>query len=352
MTNEATATIDVDAPVDTDGPVEDAPLNAAGELMTVAVGLVEVPKLLLRGVQRKTEGFQYLRDAIKKEGLLHPLVVRREQVGGLEKFILVDGLQRLTIIKDLGYTEVTVNVVDRDQNEAHVTSLITNLCRIDTRPADQGRQLLRVLNAKPEYTLSDLARECCQSEDWVTKRMSLANLIGEAAAAVNTNRMKLQNAFVLAKFDDPEMQQQHLAAAISEPPISFVPEMRKLQAAQKAAKKQGKDAKDAKVEWKPVAICQKKAVLVGEYNALHKSEGESQLAALVKKHGVKTVDDAVKLFTAWVLTLDEDGQAKQASAHKAKAEANKKRNDLAKAERERQKAAEEQRRLADLTANV
>lgn len=288
----------------------------------------------LRGVQRQTEKYLLLLDSVKKKGVLNSITVREQldPTTGTKFYGLIDGLQRYTAACDAGLPEIPANVVTMDDAEVLEAQLVTNLNRIETKPADVSKHLLRILSRNPFMTKSQLAERVSQSLTWVEQRLGLADLRKEIQELVNTGKIHLTNAYALSKIDESE-QMSHVEAAMSESPKTFVPRMKQRVKELRDAAKSGADS--STVGFQPVQYMQK----VGDVKK-ELEEGCPIGKVLLKKHNVTDPVEAFKLAVEWLLHFDPDSKEEQRRDYDAKAKKREEEKERLKAEREAKKQAD------------
>lgn len=309
----------------------------------IPVSRIRKSDVALRGVQRQSEKYQLLLDSVKKRGVLNSILVREQKdpETGTVFYGLVDGLQRFTAATDAGLEKIPANIVDMDDAEVLETQLITNLNRIETKPADVSKHLLRILSRNPFMTKSNLAERVSQSLTWVEQRLGLSDLKEDIKVLVNEGKIHLTNAYALSKIDEEE-QGQHVEAAMTESPKTFVPRMKQRAKEIKDAHKSGKDAGQA--AFSPVQFMQK----VGDVKKEVES-GYPMGLALCKKHGLdETALEGWKLALLWSLHFDEDSKEEQKREHDRK----KAERDAEKARVKEQREKEKQQRAAQEAASI
>lgn len=323
---------------------------AAGGVQNIPLALIEKSEVALRGVNRQSEEFQQLVNSIRKRGVLNSILVRKIVApGGVVKYGLIDGLQRFTASGDAGRTHIPANVVEMDDAELLEAQIITNMNRIATKPAELSKHLLRMLSRNPVMTIVQLAEKVCQSESWVSQRLSLNKLDSKIQELVDNEQIQLTNAYALSKIPEEE-QGEHVDAAMTESPKTFVPRMKARVKEIRDAKNKGRDAGAA--EFKPTQHLQKVGDVKHEYAVLHGEEkGDSMLKAVLEKNGVKLSGDtekAIKLALAWMLHFDPQSQEEQ----KAKAEARKKRQKEEAERRKKEREKEKEKKAAQVAADI
>lgn len=318
-------------------------VRAASRPASIPLSLIRKSDIALRGVQRQNEKYQQLLDSVRKRGVYNSITVREQKdpATGTLFYALVDGLQRFTAATDAGLIEIPANVVNMDDAEVLEAQLITNLQKIETKPADISKQLIRILARNPFMTKTMLAERCSQSITWVEQRLGLSNLKEGVQKLVNEGKIHLTNAYALSKIDEEYQTEELVEAAISESPKTFVPRMKARIKEIRDANKQGRDP--AAAEFQPVQYMQK----IGDVKAEFESSATG--SALVRKAGLP--DGAIegwKLAMAWILHFDQDSKEEQKRDYdrkKAERDAEKER---LKAEREKEKERKAAAAAADI----
>lgn len=342
---------DLDSVASADGAFNDPAAEAEKEVFkraasvpqTISLALIRKSDVALRDVQRQTEGYQMLLDSVRKRGVYNSITVReqRDANTGAIFYALVDGLQRFTAATDAGLSEIPANVVSMDDAEVLEAQLITNLQKIQTRPADISKHLLRILARNPFMTKSQLAERCSQSLTWVEQRLGLANLNEKVQTLVNSGKIHLTNAYALSKLQE-EDQAEYLEDAMTESPKTFVPKMKARIKEVRDANKSGKDA--APIGFIPVQHMQKVGDVKSEFASGAMGEALCNRAGL----GIGSVD-GFKLAIAWMLHFDEDSKKEQEREYNRKQADRKANSEKAKLDREKEKERKAAEALADVS---
>jgi ParB/RepB/Spo0J family partition protein len=206
--------------------------------MMLPVASIEVSESALRQAQTQSEKFEEVKRSIQKYGILENLTVRPSKTAeGM--YTLIDGLQRLTIAKMLGLEEVPVYIMDVSEADALLLQIQTNLQSIDTKPAEYGKQLVRILRHEPDLTASKLAERLCKSPEWVNTRLGLAKLHTDIQKLVDDGTIVLANARMLSGLS-PEDQANWVGRAVNETSDVFVPAISEFIKDSKKAAREGK----------------------------------------------------------------------------------------------------------------
>lgn len=311
----------------------------------IPIALIERSEVALRDVNRQTESYQLLVNSIRKKGVLNSILVREIQLpGGVKKYGLIDGLQRFTAAQDAGLAEIPARVVEMDDAELLEAQIITNMNRVQTRPADLSKHLLRILSRNPFMTKKELAERTCQSLSWIEQRLSINKLKPEIQELVNEGKIHLTNAYALSKIPEEE-QGEYVDAAMTESPKTFVPRMKARVKEIRDAKHAGRDA--GKAEWRPVMHLQKVGVVKEEYQKVKEGTKDSQVLTLIK--GLKEPRQVAEMVLAWALHYDPESQKEQKRRHEVREKKRKEAQEKLKAERERKKQERAAAAQADIT---
>lgn len=321
--------------------------NAAGRMENVAVDSVSLPEYALRDAQTDSPEFLRLKDNIAKKGLMFAILVKELPTSTPEnpKYGLIDGLQRFTIAKMLGWKTIPSMVLDLDEAEIAETQIIANAVRVTTTPAQFSTQLRRILNSNPTLTRDELAKRLSMSVSWLDDRLSLNNLTSEAATLVDEGKIQLSKAFALAKL--PKANQNDF---LEEGCTDTYPEfsgkiearLKEIRAANRSGQKVGER------EFVAVPHVRK----LSEIEPIVKGEDTTTVDLIINMSNPQTIREAVLKTIEWCVQLDpktieekkkKDEQIKAERAAKAAA----KQAEQAEAKK---KAASE--RIAELTASA
>ena len=138
-----------------------------------------------------------LAQSIKEQGILQPLVVRRQASGRYE---IVVGERRWRAAQLAGLESVPVLVRDLNNDETAKIALIENLQREDLNALDQARGLQRL---QREFNLSQdaLGKAVGKSRSAVTNLLRLLNLVPEVQVLLEEGRIEMGHARALLSVD-------------------------------------------------------------------------------------------------------------------------------------------------------
>jgi len=141
-----------------------------------------------------------LAQSIKEQGVLQPLVVRRQASG---RFEIVVGERRWRAAQMAGLPKVPAIVRDLNNDETAKIALIENLQREDLNALDQARGLQRLQH---EFNLSQdaLGKAVGKSRPAVTNLLRLLNLTPEVQVLLEEGKIEMGHARALLSADSPK----------------------------------------------------------------------------------------------------------------------------------------------------
>ncbi len=304
------------------------------EMATVQLTEIKENPVALRAVDRENVQYLNLVQDVKRRGVITPISVRQQQDGDDSYFEICDGLHRYSAAVDAGLTVIDVVIKNYDDAEVEETQLIANLIRVDTKPVDYTKHLLRMMTRNPLMTMSELGSRISQSEAFINQRLSLLKLDPAIQALVNESEIKLNNAYALSKLP-PEEQHNFTDAAMTQKPAEFVPAVQARAKELRDAKRSGKEASD--VVWEPTAHLRKLGELKAEFANAEVGP------AIVAAAGCETAAEGFAAGIAYAISLD----AASVESQKAKADQRIAERDSAKIRRKAEAEAKKAVKAAE-----
>lgn len=292
------------------------------DLRVIPIDDIRENPVALRSVNRTSESYLGLVDSIRQEGVLNAITVREatDTETGQSFLMLIDGLHRFMAAQDAGLDAIPANVLDKTDAEVLATQVMANVHKVETRPVEYSRQLIRILSYDPLLTTAALAARLSKSPAWISERLGLLKLDDSIAEMVNEGKVNLSNAYALAKLPKEE-QADFVDRAMTMSPQEFVPLANGRAKEIRDARRQGRDAADA--EFVPIPRLQKLSVLREELETLER------VTDLVVSHGIKDPIEAAHMAIKFVLHMDprsiEEAKAKEEARKKDREEAKQKR---------------------------
>lgn len=320
--------------------------KSPGELKFIPVKDIRENVNSLRGVKKDDEKYQNLLASVKTRGVLEPIQVKRikdpdNPEGTL--YGLINGLQRFSAAQDAGLKEIPAHIMEANQAEIEELQIITNLVKIETKPAEYAKQLNLILERNPNMSILQLAEKLNCGEQWIKERLSLLKLPEQLQTVVDEGKMKLGNAKELAKLVgkvDDESFNAFAQRAMTERPDQFVPAVTEQIKEINKARKEGRAAEQK--EFAPHPYQRPFGEVKEEF--LNPSVGEQ----LINDQKPKSKLDVWNLAIAWVVRMDPTSQEERIQEHKdkeAKREADK---EARRKEREAKRQAEANKVAGDM----
>lgn len=308
-------------------------------LAHIQLDAIHEPDEALRKVDRSSEEFQGLVESIRAKGIMNPITVREVNDPETDKkfFSLVDGLQRFTASKDAGRESIPCHVINVEDAELIEAQIIANVHKIETKPVEYSKALLKVLQENPLLTRTELANRLAKTTAWISERLGLLKLTDDVGKLVDEEKIGLSNAYALSKLPQEE-QSDFVDRAMTMPPQQFTPTVNARVKEIRDAKRKGKDAGPA--EFQPVAILRGRSELVIEL------ENHEMCKSLCE--GLNNPQEGFDMAVKWALNLDPDSVEIQKANDEARRAARKEANEKAKIERKRKRAAEAAEKAEEL----
>lgn len=287
----------------------------------------------LRAVNRTDVNYIQFVDAVKDVGILNPISVRevKDATTGEIFYGIIEGLHRYTASLDAGKETIPAQVMTMDDAEVEEAQIIGNIHKIETTPVQYSKALQRLMGRNPMSTFSQMAQKLHRSDTWLKERLGLTKLTKAVGDLVDSGKINLSNAYVLAKL--PEDKQADFAnRAMEMSPQEFGGTVTAFKRELDKARREGRQP--AAEGFVAVARARKTAEI--------KQELENPVIGpqLVREAGIKTAEEGFLLGLQYSVHLD----SRSVEAAKAKAEQRKKTEEVervqAAAERAQRKAAE------------
>lgn len=123
--------------------------------------------------QKDDSSFRGLLDSIKANGIIHRLIVRRDEQG--DGYILIDGHRRYAAAKEAGIDQVPVEVREGvGETDAMAIMLAANVQRLENDPVLEA-EVIESMIAKG-YTITGIAAVMGKTDGYVARRARLTRL--------------------------------------------------------------------------------------------------------------------------------------------------------------------------------
>jgi ParB/RepB/Spo0J family partition protein len=185
------------------------PKGGPNLIRSVEVDEIEVPELRVTSTV-DDHIMAELRESIQKEGILQPLQVI--MIG--EKKIIVDGLHRLYVAKELGIKKVPCIVYEGTERDLMVRNLVLNRQRGKSNPVHEA-QVIRHLLEDEQLTLEEVSGLCNLSPGWVSRLHKVSHLPPQVLSLVEEGVLAVSSADHLTRLQDPQLQIQVARDAVA-----------------------------------------------------------------------------------------------------------------------------------------
>lgn len=266
------------------------------KLLEIPISAIRDNKNALRTVNRQAEKYLGLVDSIRKNGILNPILVREctDPQTGESYYGLIDGLHRFTGAKDAGLPTIPAQIKSMDDVSVMFAQMMANVHKVETKPVEYSRQLVRILALDPLLTTAQLADQLAKSPTWLNDRLGLTKLVESIQTLVDDGKINLSNAYALSKLPAEE-QPNFLDRAMTMSPQQFLPTANARTKELRDAKRQGREPVKND-EFVPPAHVRKPSEL--------KAELENKEVARVLTQTISNPIEAFAMGVAWALHLD------------------------------------------------
>jgi ParB/RepB/Spo0J family partition protein len=302
-------------------------------LMHIPLSKIRHNPVALRAVDKESERYREIVDSVKTHGVLNAINVRtleNPENPAEPNYGLMDGLHRFTAAQDAGLESIPAQVFSATDAEVMEAQIIANYMRVETKPVDYTKQLIRMVACNPALTKIELAARLGNSVQWLDDRLSLDKLVESIKKVVDEGEIKLSNAIALSKLD-PSIQPDYVDRAMIEPAGVFVPLAQKARKEYEDAKRKGQAPKSN--EFIAVEKLQKLSAFKDELN------NPTVGPALIAKYNLASPADAFAFAVKWALNADPDSVEAQKKKFDERLKLKEEQKAKSKAEREA-KAAE------------
>lgn len=147
-----------------------------------------------------------LASSIMEYGVIQPITVRRNFVGGYE---LISGERRLRASKLAGKTTIPCIIVDADENDSAVIALLENLQRADLTYMEEAEAIFHLMQ-EHKYTQEQLARKLGKSQSAIANKIRLLRLSEGVKQKLKENELTERHARALLRITDAQLQEKVL----------------------------------------------------------------------------------------------------------------------------------------------
>ncbi len=147
-----------------------------------------------------TNALDELARSIEEQGLIQPLVVRRNEGG--EGYEIIAGERRWRAAQQAGLREVPVVIKDVDSEDAFELALVENVQRQDLDPVETASAYRRLMD-EHKYTQDELARRIGKDRSTIANTLRLLQLPDEVQDRVVSRELSEGHARAILSLKEP-----------------------------------------------------------------------------------------------------------------------------------------------------
>lgn len=152
------------------------------------------------------EQLSELAASIKEYGVIQPVTVRRNFLGGYE---LISGERRLRASHLAGKEDIPCIIIDADENDSAIIALLENLQRADLTFMEEAEALYHLVQ-EHKYTQEQLAQKLGKSQSAIANKIRLLRLSEYVKSQIAENKLTERHARALLRVQDEQLQQKIL----------------------------------------------------------------------------------------------------------------------------------------------
>ena len=143
-----------------------------------------------------------LAQSIREFGVIQPVTVRKNCIGGFE---LISGERRLKSSKIAGMITIPCIVIDANENDSAVIALLENLQRADLSFLEEADALSHLVQ-EHQYTQEQLAMRLGKSQSAIANKLRLLRLSPNVKKIITDNHLTERHARALLRIQDENLQ--------------------------------------------------------------------------------------------------------------------------------------------------
>jgi len=177
------------------------------EVKEINLDDIYIPDEVLREYGDPT-ALEELKQSIREYGLLHPIVVVKQEKG----YRLVAGLRRCIAVKQMGWEKIPAHVLtESDEDILDLITLEENIKREDISPVQEGRWFKRLMSKG--ITMREIAEKIGKSLAYVQQRVELTEAEYDLQQAVEEGKISFTVAREIMGIKNPRHREyiKHLA---------------------------------------------------------------------------------------------------------------------------------------------
>ncbi|NRO45137.1 nucleoid occlusion protein [Lactobacillus helveticus] len=147
--------------------------------------------------QFSDDSIKELADTLDQDGLLQPIVVRKD---GDDHYEIIAGERRYRAAKSLGWETIPAIVKNMNDDQAASLALIENLQREDLNPIDEAKAYTNLMKLN-DLTQTALAKDMGKSQSYVANKLRLLKLDDDVQTALVEGKITARHGRALLNLD-------------------------------------------------------------------------------------------------------------------------------------------------------
>ncbi|MBR1944466.1 MAG: ParB/RepB/Spo0J family partition protein [Alphaproteobacteria bacterium] len=141
---------------------------------------------------------QELADSISMHGIIQPIVIKETEEN---KYIIISGERRWKAAKLIGLTKIPSIIVNVDEKECRVLSLIDNYNRLNINPIDEANTIKYLID-NYKCSINDISIIICKKRHYINSVLGLLTLSEEIQQFIKDGLIEFNNAVQLVGLEN------------------------------------------------------------------------------------------------------------------------------------------------------
>lgn len=141
---------------------------------------------------------QELVDSISMHGVIQPIIIKKIEKS---KYIIVSGERRWKAARLIGLNKIPSIIINVDDKECRILSLIDNYNRLSINPIDEANAIKYLID-NYKYSLNDISIIICKKKYYINSVLGLLTLSAEIQQFIKDGLIEFNNAIQLVGLDN------------------------------------------------------------------------------------------------------------------------------------------------------
>ncbi len=141
---------------------------------------------------------QELVDSISMHGVIQPIIIKEIEES---KYIIISGERRWKAARLIGLNKIPSIIINVDDKECRILSLIDNYNRLNINPIDEANAIKYLID-NYKYSLNDISIIICKKKYYINSVLGLLTLSAEIQQFIKDGLIEFNNAIQLVGLDN------------------------------------------------------------------------------------------------------------------------------------------------------